>query len=356
VWVEEEGCRVKVDFHGVTVGPDVLAGWAARIEEVGYDSIWMSETQHDPFVGLTAAALRTERVAVRTGLAVVFARNPMTTAMLANDLQLVSKGRFALGVGSQLQTHITKRFGMPWSAPAARMREYILAVRAIWDCFATDGRLRFRGEFYRHTLMSPFFNPGPNPYGNPPILVAGVGPMMVELAGELADGFLAHIISTPRLLAEVTLPALRRARERVGKSMDGYELHATPIVATGGNEVELRAAVERSRQQIAFYASIPSYAPVLELHGLGGLKDELHRLAAAGRAADMAAAIDDEVVETFAIVGEPKEAALKIHERFAGLATSLAFFQQYDGTPEHWQALYDELRQLQRAGQRAAAR
>lgn len=342
---------MKVDFHGVTTGPDVLARWAADIEAVGYDSIWMSETQHDPFIGLTAAALRTRRVAIRTGLAVVFARNPMTTAMLANDLQLVSSGRFALGIGSQLQTHITKRFSMPWSQPAARMREYILAMKAIWACFETGERLRFRGEFYRHTLMSPFFNPGPNPYGNPPILVAGVGPMLTELAGELGDGFLAHIITTRRLLEEVTLPTLRRGREKAGKSMDGFELHATPIVATGTNEVELRDAIERSKQQIAYYASIPSYGPVLELHGLGGLRDELHRLAAAGRAAEMADAIDDSVVETFAIVGEPKEAALKIHERFGGLATSVAFFQMHGSTPAHWQPMYEEFRQLQAAAQ-----
>jgi probable F420-dependent oxidoreductase len=337
---------VRVDFHGVTVGPDVLGGWAAGIEDEGYDAIWMSETRHDPFIGLTAAAQRTRRVAIRTGLAVVFARNPMSTAMLANDLQLVSRGRFALGVGTQLQTHITKRFGMPWSKPADRMREYVLAMRAIWDCFETGDRLRFRGEFYRHTLMSPFFNPGPNPYGRPPILVAGVGPRMTELAGELGDGFLAHIISTRRLLEEVTLPALRKAREGAGGTMEGFELHVTPIVATGLDEVELRAAIERSKQQIAFYASIPSYGPVLELHGLSDLREELLRLAATGRADQMGDAIDDEVVETFAIVGEPKVAARKIWERFGGLATSIAFFQQYEGTPDYWRPLYTELRDL----------
>jgi probable F420-dependent oxidoreductase len=337
---------VRIDFHGVTDGPDVLDSWAGHVEQAGYDSIWMSETRHDPFIGLTAAALRTRRVAIRTGLAVVFARNPMSTAMLANDLQLISKGRFALGIGSQLQTHITKRFSMPWSKPADRMREYILAMRAIWSCFETGERLRFRGEFYRHTLMSDFFNPGPNPYGRPPVLVAGVGPMMTDLAGELADGFLAHIITTRRLLEEVTLPRLRAARERAGGTMEGYELHVTPIVATGRDEVELRSQIERSKRQIAFYATIPSYGPVLELHGLGDLKTELTRLAATGRADEMPSAIDDEVVETFAIVGEPKVAARKIWERFGGLATSIAFFQQYGGTPEYWHPLYTELHDL----------
>ena len=338
---------MRVDFHGVTTPPDVFAGWAREVEEAGYDSMWMSETRHDPFIGLTAAALRTERVAIRTGLAVVFARNPMTTAMLSNDLQLVSGGRFSLGIGSQLKTHITRRFSMPWDKPAARMREYVRALHAIWDCFETGGRLRFRGEFYRHTVMSPFFNPGPNPYGRPSILVAGVGPLMTELAGELGDGFLAHIISTRRLLEEQTLPALRAAREKAGKSMEGYELHATPIVATGVTEEQLRAEVERAKVEIAYYASIPSYAPVLELHGLEDLRDELHRLAHLGRGDEVVDVIDDDVVETFAIVGEPAVAAKKIHERFDGIATSLAFFRQQGGTPEAWRPLYEELRKLQ---------
>ncbi|MCT9930508.1 TIGR03617 family F420-dependent LLM class oxidoreductase [Planotetraspora sp. A-T 1434] len=335
---------MRIDFHGITAGPEIFGDWAEEAEELGYDSIWMSETQHDPFVGLTAAALRTSRPAIRTGLAVVFARNPMTTAMLANDLQLVSGGRFALGIGSQLQTHITKRFNMPWSNPAPRMREYILALRAIWECFATDGRLRFRGEFYRHTLMSPFFNPGPNPYGPPPILLAGVGPMMTRVAGELADGFLAHIMTTRELLEGVTLPALRAAREAVGKSMDGFEIHVTPIVAVTDDERELHAAIRRAKESIAYYASIPSYAPVLELHGLGGLKDELYRLAGSGRAAEMPDAIDDSVLETFAIVGGSKEAAIKIYERFGGLATSVAFFQSIERSPEEIQPLHEALR------------
>jgi probable F420-dependent oxidoreductase len=219
-------------------------------------------------------------------------------------------------------------------------------MRAIWSCFETGERLRFRGEFYRHTLMSDFFNPGPNRYGRPPVLVAGVGPRMTDLAGELADGFLAHIITTRRVLEEVTLPRLRAARERAGGTMEGYELHVTPIVATGRDEVELRSEIERSKRQIAFYASIPSYGPVLDLHGLGDLKTELTRLAATGRADEMPSAIDDEVVETFAIVGEPKVAARKIWDRFGGLATSIAFFQQYGGTPQYWQPLYSELHDL----------
>jgi probable F420-dependent oxidoreductase len=337
---------VRIDFHGITAGPQIFGDWAARAEELGWDAVWMSETQHDPFVGLTAAAMRTERAAVRTGLAVVFARNPMTTAMLANDLQLVSQGRFALGIGSQLQTHITKRFSMPWSSPARRMREYILALRTIWQCFEGDGRLRFRGEFYRHTLMSPFFNPGPNPYGPPPILLAGVGPMMTSLAGELADGFLSHIMTTRPLLEDVALPALRAAREGAGKSMDGFEIHVTPIVAVGESEEELGTAVRRAKESIAYYASIPSYAPVLELHGLGGLKDELYRLAGSGRAAEMPEAIDDSVLDTFAIVGSPKEAAQKIHDRFAGLATSVAFFQSVERSPDEIQPLHEALRAL----------
>ncbi|ETK36533.1 LLM class F420-dependent oxidoreductase [Microbispora corallina] len=338
---------MRIDFHGVTVGPDVFENWSAQAEKMGYGAVWMSETQHDPFVSLAAAALRTEQVDIRTGIAVVFARNPMSTAILANDLQLLSRGRFALGIGSQLQSHITRRFSMPWSRPAARMREYVLALHAIWDCFEDGGRLRFRGEFYRHTVMSPFFNPGPNPYGRPRVLVAGVGEKMTELAGELSDGFLAHIIATRKVLDEATMPLLRAARERAGRTMDGFELHVTPIVATGADEREYETAVARARSTIAYYASIPSYAPVFDLHGLSGLCEELYRLAASGRSSEMPGLVDDEVLDTFAVTGEPKEAARKIHERFADLATSVAFFQRDDEkAPEGWQPLYDELRHL----------
>ena len=191
---------------------------SARLaERVGYDGLWSAEVSHDPFLPLVLAAEHTERIQLGTGIAVALARNPMTLAMVANDLQTLSQGRFMLGLGSQIKPHIEKRFSMPWSHPAPRMRELILAIRAIWASWADGSRLAFRGEFYRHTLMTPMFDPGPNPFGNPRIFLAAVGEKMTEVAGEVADGLLAHGFTTERYLREVTIPALERGLATGGK-------------------------------------------------------------------------------------------------------------------------------------------
>jgi probable F420-dependent oxidoreductase len=183
---------------------------AAEAEAKGYDGVWAAETSHDPFLQLVTAAQSTERISIGTNIAVAFSRNPMTMAVQANDLQWLSKGRMVLGLGSQIKPHIEKRFSMPWSSPAARMREFVLAMRHIWSCWNEGTKLEFRGDFYTHTLMNPFFNPGPNPYGPPKVFLAGVGELMTEAAGEVCDGFLAHGFTTERYLKEVTIPALQR--------------------------------------------------------------------------------------------------------------------------------------------------
>ena len=209
---------MRIDAGGYWASVDQAGGAARAAEQTGYDGWWAVETQTDPFVACTVAAERTERIEVGTGIAVAFARNPMTVAVQANDLQALSKGRFVLGLGSQVKPHITNRYSMPWSKPAARMREFGLAIRAIWKTWAGEAPLRFRGEFYTHALMTPFFDPGPNPYGNPPIMMAGVGPLMTEAAGEVADGLLCHPFSTERYVREVTCrrssAAARRPRRR----------------------------------------------------------------------------------------------------------------------------------------------
>ncbi|GLZ32943.1 LLM class F420-dependent oxidoreductase [Lentzea sp. NBRC 105346] len=282
---------------------------AAEAESLGYDGFWLAETKHDVFVGLGQAAARTKDIELGTAIAVAFARNPMSTATLANDLQLLSRGRFHLGLGSQVEPHITKRFAMPWSKPAARMREFVLAIRAIWHSWETGDRLAFRGEFYRHTLMTPFFNPGPNEFGNPKIYLAGVGELMTEVAGEVADGFLCHSFTTDRYLREVTVPALERGRAKAGKSLDGFEVSGPSFVATTEDEV---ADVKR---QIAFYGSTPAYRKVLDLHGWSALHEELHTMSRRQLWAEMSALIDDEVLYAFALVGTPQEVAAKLGER-----------------------------------------
>ncbi len=202
-----------------TKGADLAGVHAetAAAERIGYDGLWTTETRHDPFLPLLTVAERSSRMQVGTAIAVAFARNPMTTAMVANDLQSLSGGRFILGLGSQVKAHIERRFSMPWSSPAARMREYVAAVRAIWQSWHEDTRLDFRGDFYQHTLMTPMFSPGPNPYGPPPVLIAAVGPQMTATAAQVADGMLVHGFTSERYLREVTLPQVDATLQEAGK-------------------------------------------------------------------------------------------------------------------------------------------
>ncbi|WP_367133200.1 TIGR03617 family F420-dependent LLM class oxidoreductase [Saccharothrix sp. HUAS TT1] len=309
---------MKVDRLEIDLDPRTALDAAREAEAGGCDGFWVAETRHDPFLALGQVAGRVERVELGTAIAVAFARNPMSTAVQANDLQLLSGGRFNLGLGSQVQPHVTKRFGMPWSRPAARMREFVLAVRAIWHTWATGERLRFRGEFYTHTLMTPFFDPGPNPHGPPKVWLAGVGELMTEVAGEVADGFLCHSFTTERYLREVTLPALARGRARAGKPVAGLEVSGPSLVACD------EAAVADVRRQIAFYGSTPAYRKVLDLHGWGELHEELHRLSRRRLWDDMAAAVTDEVLAAFAVVGTPAEARAELTRRYGDVITRVA--------------------------------
>ncbi|PVZ09972.1 TIGR03617 family F420-dependent LLM class oxidoreductase [Actinomycetospora cinnamomea] len=332
---------MKVDATVVTGGLDSFADDAVTAEKAGYDAVWASETQHDPAVMITLAATRTERITLGTAISVAFARTPMTTAMTANDLHLVTGGRYVLGLGTQIKPHVTKRFSMPWSRPADRMHEYIRAVRAIWDAWATGERLEFRGEFYTHTLMTPFFSPGPNPHGHPPIHLAGVGPRMTAVAGEVADGFMAHAFSTERYLHEVTLPALHRGFERAGRDGSGFEFSATALIATGDTEEEFAASVREVRRQVAFYGSTPAYHPVLELHGWGELARELNTLSK--RAAEdptqweaMGDALDDEVLHTIAIVAEPDQVGPALERRFGSVAQRIPLYAPTGSQTDRW--------------------
>jgi probable F420-dependent oxidoreductase len=270
---------------------------------------------------------------------VAFARNPMTLAVVANDLQLLTKGRFMLGMGSQIKPHITKRFSMPWSHPAPRMRELILAIRAIWRAWETGEKLAFRGEFYTHTLMTPFFDPGPNKYGNPKILLAGVGQHMTEVAGEVADGFLVHGFTTERYLREVSLPSLERGAAKAGKTRADLTISYPGFVVTGADEKSTEAAATAVREQIAFYASTPAYRPVLELHGWGDLQPELNTLSKRGEWVKMGELITDEVLEAFAVVCPLDRVASEVRARFEGLVDRFSFYAPYKVDPETWKGV-----------------
>ena len=257
---------MKID-GGLGFHPSGTGAAAREAEEVGYDGVWSAETGHDPFVPLAVAAEATQHLELATGIAVAFARNPMNLAMLANDLQLLSKGRFLLGLGSQIKAHITKRYSMPWSHPAPRMREMISAIRAIWASWHTAEPLGFRGEFYTHTLMTPFFNPGPNPFGHPPILLAAVGPVMAEVAGEVADGTITWCTG-PVTLREQIVPFITQAAGRAGRSAPEVVV-ALPVCVTDDPD----AARARAARVFQIYGRLPSYRAMLDKEGVAGPAD-----------------------------------------------------------------------------------
>jgi probable F420-dependent oxidoreductase len=323
-------------------GPHRAAEAAREYEDAGYSGVWTAETSHDPFLPLVLAAEHTERVEIGTSIAVAFARNPMLLANIGWDLQSYSNGRFILGLGSQIKPHITKRFSMEWSHPASRMREMIQAVRAIWDTWLHGTPLQFRGEYYKHTLMTPFFTPPASDlaeFGVPKIYLAGVGELMTEVAGEVCDGFICHGFTTERYLREVTLPALARGRAKAGRTMDGFDIVGPSFVVTGTDPAELATAADGTRQQIAFYGSTPAYRAVLDLHGWGGLQDELNTLSKQGRWQEMGVLIDDEILNTFAVVGEPEAIAPELGRRYADVISRISFYAPYRSDPDRWTAV-----------------
>ena len=315
-----------------------------RLEEIGYDGAFSFEAKHDPFLPLAVAAEHTRRLTLGTAIAIAFARSPMNLAHLAHGLQSLSAGRFVLGLGSQVRPHVENRFGMPWSHPAARMREIVQALRAIFAAWEGEAPLHFEGAHYRHTLMIPAFDPGPNPFGPPPVYVAGVGPRMTAVAGEVADGFFAHPFATRESLLTRTLPALDEGLARVGRSREDLEIVCATLVVTADTEEAMARAVAAARKQLAFYGSTPAYRPTLDCHGWGELHLELNRLSKQGRWDEMAGCIDDEVLHAIAVVGERKEIAAKLNARFAGIADGVSLTHNRCPDPAHWADVVAALR------------
>jgi probable F420-dependent oxidoreductase len=335
---------MKVD---ATLNKDLAeaAACARAIEEDGYDGLWIGETNHDPFLLSLRAGDATDHVTVGTSIAIAFARTPMTLAYPAYDLALCSKGRFVLGLGSQIKPHIERRFSMPWSHPAARMRELVVAMRAIWDSWQHGRPLNFQGDFYTHTLMTPFFAPEPHRFGPPPVYLAGVGERMTEVAGEVCDGFFFHPFTTSRYLREVTLPALERGRKKAALTLDGFAVAGPAFVATGRDSAELSRAINVTKAQIAFYASTPAYRGVLDLDGWGDLQPELTSLTRQGRWSELAERIDDEILHAFAVVGDPETTAAGLRERYGDGATRISLYANYESDPAMWAEVLSALRQ-----------
>lgn len=293
----------------------------AALEARGYDAAFSAEINNDPFFPLVLAAEHSETIKLTTSISVAFARNPMTLANLAWDLNHYARGRFSVGLGSQIKPHITRRFSMPWSKPAARMREFIQAMQAIWACWETGEALDFNGEFYRHDLMTPMFTAKESAFGAPGVNLAAVGPLMTEVAGEVANGVISHGFTTVKYLRDVTLPAVERGLEKSGRNRDDFDVSIPAMVVTGANEEAFEQSKQAIRSQVAFYASTPAYRPVLELQGWGELQTEAHKMTREGRWDDMAALITDEILEAFALVSEDiAQVPVLLNERYGGLA------------------------------------
>jgi probable F420-dependent oxidoreductase len=309
--------RLKID-RGIPSELGRVPGIVADLERAGYDGCWTGEIDHDPFLPVLLAAEHTSRLEVGTSIAVAFARNPMTVANLAWDLQSYSNGRFNLGLGSQIQPHIERRFSMPWSHPVQRMREFVEAMRAIWTCWQDGTRLSFEGDFYTHTLMTPMFTPERLSCGFPKVFIAAVGDAMTQMCGEVADGLLAHAFTTKRYADEVTTPALQAGLTRAGRVRADVEVCCPVFLVTGVTEADMATAAIGVRKQIAFYGSTPAYRRVLDLHGWDDLHTELHRLSKQGRWDDMGDLIDDDVLAAFAVVAPLPELPKALLQRCDG--------------------------------------
>ncbi len=318
-------------IEGALTPADVTqTGAAARtLEAQGFDGILSFEGAHDPFLPLAVAAEHTTRVELTTAIAIAFARNPMVCAYTANDLQLLSKGRFVLGLGTQIRPHIEKRFGETWSRPNRRMREFVRAIRAIWHAWDTGERLDFRGELYTHTLMTPFFSPGPNPYARPRIFLAGFGPAMIGVAGEVADGWIVHPLNSPGYVAALGLPALERGLVAAGRTRDQVEIACQTITMIGSTDEEIAAARGKAKGQIAFYGSTPAYRVLLEHHGWGDLQPELNRMSKQGQWFEMMRLVTDDMLDTIGVSGRPAEAGRALRRRNAWASrTSLVLYNE----------------------------
>lgn len=314
---------------------------AQAAEAMGFDGLWTSEIQHDPFLPLTLAAEHTRQIALGTAVAIAFARSPTVLAHTAWDLAAQSGGRFILGLGTQVRAHVERRFGMPWPAsPVRALREHVQVIRSVWDAWQLGGRPNVRGEYYKVTLMTPFFDPGPIPQPEIPIYVAGVNAGLARLAGEVADGFVVHPYHSLRYLQEVIQPAITQGAAGAGRSPQAIALSVTAFAVTNQEERQL------ARSQIAFYASTPTYRPVMALHGWAETADQLRALSQRGAWGEMSECITQEMLSTFAVVSSESDLPDALAERYAGIADRLGLYLPFTpGTRDaFWQRLISRMR------------
>ncbi len=320
---------MKLDVGMLTHDLKSIPSYARKVEALGFDCLWSSETQHDPYLPLAVAASVTSRIKLGTAIAVAFPRSPMITAHIAWDLQNVSDGRFILGLGSQVKGHNERRFSVKFESPGPKLREIVLALRTIWDCWQNGTKLAFKGQFYRFDLMTPFFNPGPIAHPTIPVYISGVNEYMCRVAGEVCDGLHVHPFNSAKYLREYVQPAVNAGFATSGRRREAFTYVTSTFVVVGDTEEELRKARQSVRQQIAFYASTRTYEPVLAAHGWQDLIPALHRKSVEGDWAGMANLITDEMVDTYAVTGSYDTIAARVQERYAGLLDRTSFYQPY---------------------------
>jgi len=332
---------MKIDRPLLTRGFEGAAAAARTAEEIGYDGVFTFEGPHTPFFPLVAAAGATSRISLSTGVAIALARNPMIVASEAHDLQVASGGRFTLGLGPQVRAHVERRFGAPSSRPAARMRDFVGALRAIWACWNDGAPLAYEGEFYRHTLMTPMFQPGASPHGPPPVLLAGVGPLMTRTAAEVADGIVLHPFHTQRFLEHVTSPTIDEGLRRAGRVRSNFCVVAQVLVVTAADEATYARVREATRAQIAFYASTPAYRGVLEAEGADSLQPELRALSKDGRWGEMAGLVDDTLLDRIAVCGDPAAVGRTLLARYGATAERVSLASPFELDPAVASVLLD---------------
>lgn len=332
---------MKIDVATLVPNLREMPELAHSVEAMGFDCLWTSETQHDPFLPLALAAEHTDKIELGTAIAVAFPRSPTVLAQIAWDLQNASNGRFILGLGTQVKPHIERRFATVWESPAAKLREMILGMRAVWDAWQGDGRVNFRGEFYKITLMTPFFNPGPIEHPHIPIYIAGVNAKLCQVAGELCEGFHVHPFHTPKYLRDEILPNIELGLSKTGRSRKDIQLSSAIFVATDEGEQEM------VRSQISFYASTPSYRPVMETHGWGDVGEKLSMLAAHKEWGEMAEQITDEMLQQFCIITSSDQLASAIKSRYAGLLDRITLYTPFEPGQDmdKWKALVKAFKQ-----------
>ncbi len=329
---------MRIDAELMVENPGDAGDVASRVEQVGFDCLWINETKHDPFVQLPLAAMATKKVKVGTAIALAFTRSPTALAYTAWDIQRASSGRLILGLGSQVRGHIERRFGVRWEAPAAKMREVVMAVRAVWHSWQSGDPLLFEGKFFKLSLMTPFFSPGPIRYPTIPIYVAGVNRLMCRTAGEVADGVHIHPLHTVRYIRESVRPAVEAGARKSGRRLSDVELAASVFAATGSTREQISQAREAHRAQVAFYASTRTYRPLMEMHGWGDICDRLRDLSLNGEWRKMPGEVTDDMLSELVIEGRWEEVGLELRRRYAGLVDRVRLYRPFDAD-RGWEVL-----------------